>query len=375
MSGEKESTPEAKDGLTSDPDRDPAAALLLGAPLGEGGTLLLVEGGCGRLASHFAPRFREVINHNILFRNHLISQQWLATQGMSHVRCQLSDLPRADQANGLVSESCDEIIFRLGRGTALVNAVLMEAFKLLRPGGSLWVSGHNQEGIKSFAKRAEAHFGNMHLLRIKSSCRLLRFQKQRAAPVQAVEDPAYFQYLDLEIGLPKGDKITYRTKPGIFSYRATDIGTGLLAFHLPDCSGREIMDLGCGSGVLSLIAFKLGAKSVLALDANVVATLCATENFSREGLPGKALCTNLTEGVEAEFDLVLTNPPFHHGSETDYAFPGKILDAILPRLRPGGSAYVVANRFLDYASQAGTRFQKVEVLSREHGYCVYHLVK
>jgi 16S rRNA (guanine1207-N2)-methyltransferase len=269
----------------------------------------------------------------------------------------------------------DEIVFRLGRGTALINAALIQAFDLLRVGGSLWVAGHNQEGIKSFAKRAEAHFGNMHLLRIKASCRLLRFQKQSSQASAPLEDPGYFSDVNLEIDIPKLGKVAYVSKPGVFSYRSTDIGTALLAKQLPDCSGLAVLDLGCGSGVLSLAACKLGAKSVLAVDVNVVATLCATKNFMHYGSPATALCTNLTEGIDSEFDIVLSNPPFHHGSETDYSFPGKILDAILPRLKPGGSVFLVANRFLDYLAQASARFQTSEVLMREHGYCVYRFVK
>jgi 16S rRNA (guanine1207-N2)-methyltransferase len=127
--------------------------------------------------------------------------------------------------------------------------------------------------------------------------------------------------------------------------------------------------------VLSLAAGKLGAASILATDANIVATECATGNFKKHQLPGKALCTHLTEGITEEFDLVLSNPPFHQGHNTDYSLPGKILDAIVPRLKAGGSVYLVANRFLDYAAQGNTRFKKVDILAREQGYCVYLMEK
>jgi len=215
----------------------------------------------------------------------------------------------------------------------------------------------------------------MHLVRIKASCRLLKFRKEADAPSDPVEDPHYFEAVPLEIELAGHGRLAYLSKPGIFSYRSTDLGTAALARHFPDCSGQEVLDLGCGSGVLSLAAFKAGAKSVLAADANAIATACAESNFRSQNLPGRAICTNLTEGIESEFDIVLSNPPFHHGSETDFSFPGKILDAILPRLRPGGSAYLVANRFLDYFAQGQRRFQSVEILAREQGYCVYRLIK
>jgi len=375
MSGNLEPAHGKKDGLTADPEHDSAARLLLDAPVERGDRLLLIEGGCGSLAAHFAPAFRETTSQNSLYRNHVISKALLSRQGQARVCCLLGDIPRAGSAPGLEVNSCDVIIFRLHRGVAFANSALIEAFRLLRMGGSFWVAGHNQEGIKSFAKRAEAHFGNMALVRIKASCRLFHFVKKSDMPVLSVEDPHYFETVPLEIELPGFGKLNYVSKPGIFSYRATDAGTAVMAKFFPDCRGRDVMDLGCGSGVLSLSAFKFGAKSVLAVDVNVVATACTDLNFQIQKVPGKTLCTNLTEGIEADFDIVLTNPPFHCGSVTDYSFPGRILDSILPRLRIGGSAYVVANQFLDYAAQGKRRFRTVDLLAREHGYCIYRMTR
>jgi 16S rRNA (guanine1207-N2)-methyltransferase len=287
----------------------------------------------------------------------------------------------------------DLIVFRLGRGTAQLNAVLVEAFRLLAPGGSLIVSGHNQEGIKSFAKRGEAHFGNMALQGLKASCRLLRFRKETPAPPEAVEDPRYFQSVRLELTLKSGAKVEYLSKPGIFAYRATDAGTALLALHLPNCAGRTVLDLGCGSGALSLAAFKLGAKAVLATDNSAIATSCAERNFSLAGLPGIVVCADLAEGVEgiegvdgvkgakgaetdgAGFDLIFTNPPFHNDAETDYSLPGRILQTLVGLLKPGGEAYLVANQFLDYSAQAKTLFRESVILAREGGYTIHRMAK
>ena len=372
MSDEKETFPETFDAPNGNPGNDPATKLLREAPLAEGKDLLLIEGGNGQLASHFAPRFKNSVNHNTWYPDHFDAGELLKKSAPS-VHCLLSDIPQADAPGGMPSGSFDAILFRLARGTATLNAVLCESFRLLRIGGVFWVSGHNKEGIKSFVKRSEAHFGNANLARIKSSCRLVGFKKESERPVNPVEDPHYFEYQDLEINIPRLGNIAYSSKPGIFSYRTTDLGTALLAKFLPDCAGKTVLDLGCGSGVLSVAAGKAGAASVLAVDANAIATQCTVRNFERHSLPGKVLCTHLTEGLDTEFDIVLSNPPFHQGHATDYSLPGKILDAIIPRLKTGGSIYLVANRFLDYAAQGATRFQKVEVLAREQGYCVYRM--
>jgi ribosomal protein L11 methyltransferase len=48
--------------------------------------------------------------------------------------------------------------------------------------------------------------------------------------------------------------------------------------------GSDVLDVGTGSGVLSIAAAKLGARSVLALDADRSAVTAARENLSMNGV-------------------------------------------------------------------------------------------
>lgn len=373
---------------------DSAMRLLADARGETGERALMILAGEGGLAEAFADGFKEVICHNANHPQHAAAQALAAARKFAHVHCVLGDLPCAQRlagqgtsaepptgAENFLSEirfpenHFDLIAFRLGRGTAQVNAALIESFRLLRPGGSLMVAGHNQEGIKSFAKRGEAHFGNMELVKVKASCRLLRFRKETQAPAGDLEDPRYFHPVRLELAFSGGGKVDYLTKPGIFAYRSTDPGTALLALNLPSCAGKSVLDLGCGSGALSLAAFKLGAKEVLATDISAIATEVTARNFALQGLPGKTLCTDLAEGAEGGFDLILTNPPFHKDGDTDYSLPGRILETISRHLNPGGTAYLVANQFLDYSNQARKLFKESAIIARDQGYTVHRMVK
>lgn len=360
---------------------DPAVRLLLNAEADTGKRALFVLGGSGELAAGFAPRFQEVVFHNVVHGSHMAALDTVARLGLTNVRCMLGDLPcAAPQAEGALpgipfpENHFDLIGFRLGRGTAQLNAVLAESFRLLAPGGSLIVSGHNQEGIKSFARRGEAHFGNLALEGLKSSCRLLRFRKNGPQPIDPVEDPHYFLPIAHELAYP-GGRVGYLTKPGIFAYRGTDAGTALLAMHLPPCAGKTVLDLGCGSGALSLAAFRLGAAEVLACDNSAIAVACAERNFADKGLPGKTLCSDLAEGAAGGFDLIFSNPPFHDGGATDYSLPARVLEAVAGRLKPGGEVYLVANQFLDYSAPAVKLFRESAMQAREQGYTIHRMVK
>ena len=79
-------------------------------------------------------------------------------------------------------------------------------------------------------------------------------------------------------------------------------------------SGASVIDCGSGSGVLSFVCSKLGAKSVLGVDNNENAVKCAQENAENN----KELYSNVQfqlgnvfpEEKREPFDLVVCNPPW-----------------------------------------------------------------
>lgn len=79
-----------------------------------------------------------------------------------------------------------------------------------------------------------------------------------------------------------------------------------------DIEGRNVLDLGCGTGILSLGASFLGAAAVLGVDidedALEIARVNAEENADIDFLLSNA--TNLTALKKHSFDVVLMNPPF-----------------------------------------------------------------
>jgi ribosomal protein L11 methyltransferase len=89
--------------------------------------------------------------------------------------------------------------------------------------------------------------------------------------------------------VPAPDEVTIRLEPGMA------FGTGLhpttrlclqaMEKHLEP--GSDVLDVGTGSGVLAIAAAKLGARSVLALEADLAAVSVAQENVAMNGVAGK----------------------------------------------------------------------------------------
>jgi release factor glutamine methyltransferase len=120
----------------------------------------------------------------------------------------------------------------------------------------------------------------------------------------------------------------------------------------------EVLEIGCGSGVVSLVCSN-SAKSVLGVDINPDAVLCATENANKNQVKNiKFLESDLFSKIpKKKFDYILFNPPYLPTSKKEkvktdlnHAFDGgisgrKVLDSFLDRfdsfLKPGGSVFLV----------------------------------
>lgn len=76
--------------------------------------------------------------------------------------------------------------------------------------------------------------------------------------------------------------------------------------------GDRVLDVGSGSGILSVAAVRLGAEEVVAVEYDADANLNARENLERNGVSGRvrlieALADAELIAAEGEFDLIVAN--------------------------------------------------------------------
>lgn len=76
-----------------------------------------------------------------------------------------------------------------------------------------------------------------------------------------------------------------------------------------DLSGQTVMDAGCGTGVLGILAMKRGANRVVAYDIDEWSTTNAAENFLLNGFTNATILTGDARVVQGltGIDLVLAN--------------------------------------------------------------------
>ena len=179
-------------------------------------------------------------------------------------------------------------------------------------------------------------------------------------------DERGFKLLQVEI---LGQQVSLETRPGLFSPEHVDRGTLAMLSHVKIASGMRIMDLGCGCGVVGIVAAKIaGEENVFMSDADPMAVETARRNAERNGVSGVHVCvSDGFQSVDASgFDLILSNPPY----QTDFSVAKGFIEKGFNRLKIGGKLYMVTKRRAWYKNKMISVFGGVEIRETD-GYYVF----
>ena len=120
-------------------------------------------------------------------------------------------------------------------------------------------------------------------------------------------------------------------------------------------SAQHIADLGCGNGVLGLMAKrKFPDARIEFFDESYQAIAAAEHNYAANGFDAMRPSAHFhVDDVFANyhgdaFDLILCNPPFHQGHVIGDHIAWQMFAQSRNQLRSGGELWIVGNRHLQY---------------------------
>jgi len=170
----------------------------------------------------------------------------------------------------------------------------------------------------------------------------------------------------------QGHTIVLLTDAGVFSARTIDRGTELLAGSLAVAPDAHVLDLGCGYGVLGILAAMLAPNGrVVMTDVNERAVDLAARNIRTNAVPhAEARLGAFYTPVAGEaFDAIVCNPPIRAGK----AVVHRIVDEAPSHLRSGGSLWLVARTrqgAKSLAERMAAVFGSCDTVARGSGYRV-----
>ncbi len=167
----------------------------------------------------------------------------------------------------------------------------------------------------------------------------------------------------------KNIELEFQTSPELFSPRQIDAGTLAMLSCIEFSEGQKLLDLGCGYGVVGILAAKFTDPSnVYMLDLDEEAVACSARNAELNGVSGvHVLRSDGLEALdEAGFDLILSNPPYH----TDFSVAKRFIEKSFNRLKIGGRLLMVTKRKDWYRNKLATVFGGVKV-HETGGYFVF----
>jgi len=140
----------------------------------------------------------------------------------------------------------------------------------------------------------------------------------------------------------------------VFSRDSLDIGTRFFLQHFPAHSSAQcIIDLGCGNGVVGLIAAERNASAMLCfVDESFMAVASAKQNFLAAFAKTREAEFCVADGLEKfapdSADMVLCNPPFHQQQTVGDHIAQQMFKQSSRVLQRGGELWVIGNRHLGY---------------------------
>ncbi|WP_299271081.1 methyltransferase [uncultured Psychrosphaera sp.] len=245
--------------------------------------------------------------------------------------------------------------------------------KHLNKDATIYIVGEKKGGVKSCDKALESYCDVTAKLDGARHCMLFTATFNNHVCTKTMED--WFSTSEVTVEIEK-QAVTVQlvALPGVFSANSLDNGTQLLLNTITDVKGHGL-DFGCGCGVISVALAKRYDCSMTAIDVDALAVESSNKTFAVNNVDAKAKPSNGLSAVLSSgefFKFIVTNPPFHTGTKTDYTITEQLIKHAPKMLKRKYQFWMVANAFLPYPELFKQHFKYVEVKNKNKRFNIYY---
>ncbi len=159
-----------------------------------------------------------------------------------------------------------------------------------------------------------------------------------------------------------GEKVAIKIEPA-YAFGSGSHETTIISLELMqkiDLKGKSIVDVGCGSGILSIAANELGASEIVAVDLDELAIKSTNNNLKLNDMSEcvKVMHGNLLDKVNGKFDVIVSNIIF--------GVLVSMKEDLKSRLKRGGTIVLsgmLATQKEQFIEKFGKDFKIVEILT------------
>ena len=175
--------------------------------------------------------------------------------------------------------------------------------------------------------------------------------------------------------------IEVKNHAAIFSQGKLDLGSRFFIENLPVSEQyKTIVDLGCGNGVLGLMAaIKNPAAKIIFTDESYMAIESSISNFLtvfEDTREAEFLQTDCLQGVEDNsVSLILCNPPFHQNNAINDYVAWQMFTESKEALESKGELWVIGNRHLAYHAKLKHLFGDCDVVASNKKFTILKAIK
>jgi len=264
----------------------------------------------------------------------------------------------------------DTVLIKAPKSLSLLDYQMAYLKRALGPSCRVWIAGMVKNMPASLWRRIETHFGCSETSRAVKKARVIEITLDPSLPDGPGASPSCWpmQWHDR-----RWDIVNHAN---VFAREGLDIGARLLIDNMPRSEGAmEIADLGCGNGVLGMVAAAMNSQArVHFIDESWLALESVRCNLKQLNLAADACHFHVTDGLgefaDKSLDRVLCNPPFHQQHAVGDAVAMSMFRQAARCLKPGGELWVVGNRHLAYHVKLRRWFASVQCTASNRKFVV-----
>ncbi len=263
----------------------------------------------------------------------------------------------------------DSVVMGLPKSRALLESQLRAIREVISGTGNIIVGVMARHMQRSHLELFEEWIGPVDVSR----------SEQKSRSIEVTVDPNVVPDNEpAPVSYTLDDGTVVAVAAGVFSSDHLDIGTRVLLEHLDQAevfaAGAQVLDLGCGSGV---IAASLGRRhpglELTMCDVSDTAIAAARSTWSMnnlEGSPEFVVADGIGWAADGQFDVIVSNPPFHQGHALDTDLTERLMTESAAALKPTGQLLVVGQRDIHLHTRLRRTFDSVETLSGHRSHVV-----